>query len=230
MIRAPGCCAATASALARDRRFTSSDTGSRTPRLSSTPGAMGLNGRPRRVSSSRRWCEVEARTRGGRDMQIPHRGAAFYGLRPQPVKSQESAKTRAWVQICFDTRRPETYHYALMPGALPLSLDLLQSARRDVSLAGRLAVADLSRLTPSLATERGEAAVELRIHLGADRRVLVEGTIEAELQLQCQRCMQPMTLNVQARTRLAWVKSEAEAAELAEQYEPLLAPDGRVTL
>ena len=134
------------------------------------------------------------------------------------------------MQICFDTRRPETYHYALMPGALPLSLDLLQSARRDVSIAGRLAVADLSRLTPSLATERGEAAVELRIHLGTDRRVLVEGTIEAELQLQCQRCMQPMTLNVQARTRLAWVKSEAEAAELAEQYEPLLAPDGRVTL
>jgi uncharacterized protein len=117
-----------------------------------------------------------------------------------------------------------------MPGALPLSLDLLQSARRDVSLAGRLAVAQLSRLTPNLAREQGEAVVELRIHMGADRRVLVEGRIEADLQLVCQRCMQPMTLSVRAHLHLAWVKSEDEAAELPEVYEPLLAPDGRVTL
>jgi uncharacterized protein len=117
-----------------------------------------------------------------------------------------------------------------MPGALPLSLDLLQSARRDVSLAGRLAVAQLSRLTPNLAREQGEAVVELRIHLGADRRVLVEGTIEAELQLLCQRCMRPMTFSVRAHPHLAWVKSEDAAAELAADYDPLLAPEGRVEL
>ena len=134
------------------------------------------------------------------------------------------------MQICFDTRGPETYHYALMPGALPLSLDLLQSARRDISLTGRLAVAKLTRLKPSLAADEGEAAVELRIHLGADRCALVEGTIEAELQLVCQRCMKPMTFSARARLHLAWVKSEDEAVELPEQYEPLLAPEGRVEL
>jgi len=118
-----------------------------------------------------------------------------------------------------------------MPGALPLSLDLLQSARRDVSLTGRLAVEKLTRLKPSLATDEGEVAVALRIYLDADhRRVLVAGTMEAKLQLVCQRCMKPMSFSVQARPQLAWVKSEDEALELPEQYEPLLAPEGRVEL
>ena len=134
------------------------------------------------------------------------------------------------MQICFDTREPKTYHYALMPGALPLSLDLVQSARRDVSLAGRLAVKALTRLKPSLAKDDGEADVQLRIHLGADRRVVVEGRIAAELQLVCQRCLKPLSLAVRTEPHLAWVKSEDEAAELPEAYEPLLAPEGRVEL
>ena len=136
----------------------------------------------------------------------------------------------AWVKICFDTWSPETYDYALMSAALPSTVDLAHAVRRGFRISGRLPISSLPRLAASLATQNGEADIVLEAAQDAERRVVLSGRIEAVLELLCQRCLRPVEIAVHAEPKLAWVKSDAESAELREDYEPLLAPDGRVTL
>ncbi len=134
------------------------------------------------------------------------------------------------MQICFDTRSRETYDYALMSGALPPSLDLAHAARRPFDLEARLPVKSMPRLVAALASDAGEAQISLQAGRDAGGQVLVTGDIEAELELQCQRCLAPVKLKVHTEPRLAWVKSDAALAALSEEYEPLLSADGRVML
>lgn len=117
-----------------------------------------------------------------------------------------------------------------MSGDLPLVLDLVQAARQDTRLHGQLVLSSMPRLLAALASGEGEASVDLHVQLDAGRRVVVSGRIDARVSLICQRCLEPMSYEARAEPRLAWVKSEQEAAALAGDYEPLLAQDGRVAL
>ena len=130
----------------------------------------------------------------------------------------------------FDTDGAEKYDYALMSGALPPSLDLTRAARQTFSLEGRVPVKSLPRLAAVLASDAGEVRVELEAGRDAARRVTVRGRIDAELDLQCQRCLEPVRIAVHAEPHLAWVNSDEALAALPDEYEPLLSTDGRVAL
>jgi len=67
----------------------------------------------------------------------------------------------------------------------------------------------------------GEVAVALRF--GKDGRLpFLGGTVEAELELECQCCLEPLPLRVSSEFRLGLVDSLEAAGRLPEQYEPLL--------
>ncbi len=116
-----------------------------------------------------------------------------------------------------------------MSGALPPVLDLAQAARQGARLQGQLPIASMPRLRAALASGDGEATLDLRVQKEPGGRVTITGRVDAELEVICQRCLEAMQLQVHAEPRLAWVKSEDEAAALSEEYEPLLLPDGRLT-
>ena len=61
-------------------------------------------------------------------------------------------------------------------------------------------------------------------------RIVVSGRIRAPLQMICQRCLESVTLEVQAEPRLIWVKSDEDMEALSPEYDPLLSADGRVAL
>lgn len=117
-----------------------------------------------------------------------------------------------------------------MSGALPLVLDLAQAARQDTRLHGQLAASSMPRLLAALASGDGEASVDLHSRLDPGGQRVISGRIDARVSLTCQRCLEPMMYEAHVQPLLAWVKSEAEAEALPEEYEPLLAPDGRVVL
>jgi len=114
-----------------------------------------------------------------------------------------------------------------MSGALPLVVDLAQAARQGARIRGSLSIESLPRLRAALASGDGQAHVDLRVEVDGGRRV-VRGSIDAKVQAICQRCLEPVTLTLHAEPRLAWVTSEDEAVALPDEYEPILASDGRV--
>ena len=117
-----------------------------------------------------------------------------------------------------------------MSGALPPSLDLVRAARQTYGVEGQLPVKSLPRLAAALASDAGEVRVALEAGVDLARRVAVTGNIDAELELQCQRCLEPVRLAVHAEPHLAWVRSDEQLAALPEDYDPLLSADGDVDL
>ena len=79
----------------------------------------------------------------------------------------------------------------------------------------------MSRLSAMISNRDGAAAIDL--HFGIDEQGLrhVDGRINSELELVCQRCLQPLLLPVTIDVRLGIVESEVAAEQLPAHYDPL---------
>lgn len=87
----------------------------------------------------------------------------------------------------------------------------------------------LERIAPQLT--RHDGMVTGSVALAMDRgRIVAEVEVAARLEVRCQRCLQPMALPVESRSRVALVGSEADAASVQAELETALAPDGRMRL
>ena len=85
------------------------------------------------------------------------------------------------------------------------------------------------RIAPQLAATQGvvNGSVALAREEG---RIVADVAVQAQLQLRCQRCLEPMPWPVQSSSRVALLESEAEAVGLPPELETALAPDGRLRL
>ena len=98
---------------------------------------------------------------------------------------------------------------------------------RQVELA--VPLARLARIAPLLLSTEGMA--QGAVVLGHEQGCTVaDVTAQATVSLQCQRCLQPMSLPLAGSSRVALVESEALAAEVPPEFETALAPDGRLRL
>ncbi len=116
-----------------------------------------------------------------------------------------------------------------MSGAPGEYLDLTGASHQPVRWTGSISIAALPRLADAVADTRGLASAELQVlHDGG--QISVQGKVEANLILTCQRCFGNLRFPVKAAFNLAWVRSEKEATGLADAYEPLISDTGRVKL
>ena len=79
----------------------------------------------------------------------------------------------------------------------------------------------LTRLADALMNTEGEVTVDLAFGREG-RTATITGSIQAELQLQCQCCLEALQWTVSAVVKLGVVGSIDAAALLPEDYEPLV--------
>lgn len=115
----------------------------------------------------------------------------------------------------------------------PRRLDVAAFAAANGELKGEWEISSLRRLmsaTPASASAEGPVSVSWQVRgerlpllaAGARPAVLIEA--EAEVTLECQRCLQPMRWPLQARRRIFFVEGEDAAAALdAENDDDVLA-------
>ncbi len=113
---------------------------------------------------------------------------------------------------------------------LPLTIDPFRAAGRAQQLAGRIAIADMARLAESLAASTGSAVVRLAFDTDEAKVPHVNGELVADLQLECQRCLQSFTHQIVSQFRLGLLHSEADAANLSPSYEPWVVTAGELIL
>lgn len=109
---------------------------------------------------------------------------------------------------------------------LPFSIDPYRLAAQGQFLKGRLALATMQRLASSLVNTAGDVLIELNFATDKDvqnRTVsIIKGSIRAALEVQCQRCLDAVTLQQEIAISLGLVRSLNDAEQLTSDYEPLV--------
>lgn len=116
-----------------------------------------------------------------------------------------------------------------MQNSLPESVDFLKQVERNTSYSGVMPVARFARLKASLYDESGDINARVRFSTSAGIPCL-DGEVQAELQLECQRCLEAVTHQAAGVFRFGLVTNEDEAALLPKEFEPLLLSEGEQSL
>ena len=113
---------------------------------------------------------------------------------------------------------------------LPLVVDPRKLAAQRVQLAGVLELSRLSQLIDYLADAEGRVEVRLDFDLDEKKQPRVQGKIQAEVDLICQRCLETMVWSLQLDFLLGIVRNEEEAKALPDCYDPWLVPGEQASL
>lgn len=105
---------------------------------------------------------------------------------------------------------------------LPDQLHPLRFAEMGRTLDGLVQLSGMERLRGSVLSLEGDAEVSVTGGIDEAKRPFLSGKVHASLQVTCQRCLQAMTLAVDSEFALSPVRSEEEAEELPEAYEPVM--------
>jgi uncharacterized protein len=108
-----------------------------------------------------------------------------------------------------------------------LDIGPLADGRADIDFT--IPLKEFPRVLPLLAAPDGEARG--RVDFSREGRIAVaEVTVTAEVLLQCQRCLSPLKWPVHSTARAALVATQAQAAQVPETLETVLAPEYRISL
>lgn len=116
-----------------------------------------------------------------------------------------------------------------MQKKLPESVDFLKQVERNADFEGAWPVSSFERLAEALCNNRGEVMVRLKFGIRAGTPCL-DGRVQAELEMRCERCLEPVAQHIESDFRFGLVTSEDEADLLPKEFEPLLVSDTEQSL
>lgn len=107
-------------------------------------------------------------------------------------------------------------------GPLPKRVDPRKLAEREVKIEGVAAVSAMPRLCSLLANDTGNIQVSLSFAVDEQRLRTVSGSAGGSVMQTCQRCLEPVSVDVEAEVNLAMVLNEEQAKNLPRYYDPLI--------
>lgn len=102
-------------------------------------------------------------------------------------------------------------------------------ARKGGQFSGEIPLAAFPRLR-SLVLGDGPVAVALAFTRDSEGRSRVQGRATLAPTLRCQRCLEPTVRNLDVTIDLCIVRSDEQAAELAETLDPFVLGDDEVSI
>lgn len=115
-------------------------------------------------------------------------------------------------------------------GNLPKRIDPRKLAEREVRLTGQAAVNRMPRFMSYLCTEDDMIDVDLLFTLDELRIRIITGEAKGRVHMTCQRCLEPVQVDVRAEFNLAIAFSEERAMQLPRYYDPLIVEDEEIEL
>jgi uncharacterized protein len=107
-----------------------------------------------------------------------------------------------------------------MQRQLPEVVDFLKQVDKNSCFDGNWPLARLGRLRQLIGSDEGDVTASVRFSKRSGIRCL-DGSVSAQLVLECQRCLRPLTKQIQSEFHLGLVTSDEEAAGLPDEFEPV---------
>lgn len=113
---------------------------------------------------------------------------------------------------------------------LPKRIDPRKLAERGIRFQSLIKASELPEFSHCLATSDGEVEVDLQFDLDEQRIRTIVGEAKGIVPMACQRCLEPVDVEVTATFNLAIAPSEEKAKLLPRTYDPLIVEDEEIEL
>lgn len=134
-------------------------------------------------------------------------------------------------RIFFDRGGLRPYDGALMSNdLLPSQIDIRKLTTKGVEISSDFSPSVMSRLSSLLANTDGRVQADLSFYIDEDRKRRVDGRVTAQLNVVCQRCLEPVLITVNSDFNLAILWTDDEAKNLSRSLDPLIVGEELVDL
>jgi len=113
---------------------------------------------------------------------------------------------------------------------IPNSIEPYRLAASAEHLEGDIPLGSMPRVIGVLGEQAGSCRVSLRFGTDPQRLRFIEGNLQASVHMPCQRCLQPVPIDINSEFLLGLVASDEQAAQLPRQYEPVLVENDHLAL
>ena len=103
--------------------------------------------------------------------------------------------------------------------SLPNQLKLFNFAKKEVSLSGLYQISDFPKISDIANNKKDNVRVDLSFYLKNNKTPCVEGIIELDIVLTCQRCLDDLSIALKIDFNLAFVRNDQQSEELDSHYE-----------
>jgi uncharacterized protein len=110
---------------------------------------------------------------------------------------------------------------------LPEKLDCLRLAEQGMTVEGKIALQHIQSISDMILNPEEELNVTLVFGRDSQGFCFVNGCLNASLLVLCQRCLQPLRLNINSECMLSPITKPFEAEALPTPYEPIMLEEGR---
>lgn len=112
---------------------------------------------------------------------------------------------------------------------LPTTIKPVKLARKEGKLVGFMPLKQLSTLVADCASDDGRVEADLTLHMNGVRPE-IHGTAQAAVQLVCQRCLEPVEVNIRVKVALGIAQTEEQVNEMPSDLEPFVLEEEEIPL
>lgn len=109
-----------------------------------------------------------------------------------------------------------------MSNSLPQYVNPWSLFRHHETVSGQLSLAKMPNLRTSQNRQHGEATVSISVVKRDDGQIVILGNANAELELDCQRCLQPIVEAYEAQFELVLLKYEHQTENVSEEDDAIV--------
>jgi len=102
---------------------------------------------------------------------------------------------------------------------LPVRIKLSKFAKKEISLSGIYQISDFPKISEIARNKKDNVKVGLTFYLKNNKTPCVEGIIELDIVLACQRCLDDLSIALKVDFNLAFIRHGQESDELDSLYE-----------
>jgi len=114
--------------------------------------------------------------------------------------------------------------------SIPAYADTRKIFLQEGEISGKLALERLPRFTKNLANAEGAVLLELKFTLSDAKQRLISGSLQADVNVFCQRCLKPLAIELADDIELALVRDEEAAQRLDADLDPWICEDHKLDL
>ena len=103
--------------------------------------------------------------------------------------------------------------------SLPDQIKLFNFAKKEISLSGLYQISDFPKISEIASNKTEDVKVDLSFYLNNNKTPCVDGIIELDIVLACQRCLDDLSIVLKINFNLAFVRHNQESEEIDSHYE-----------